>query len=84
MKHVNEKRLVLLKKAYSNWGLFYDRVDKCDKSIATNQARKNGAKDSIYGSVNYFLRMFEWQLEKKETSLNELTHIGLIIRDKWV
>lgn len=66
--------------AHSNWNLFYDRVDKCVKSVATNHARKQGAKESVYGSVNYFLRMLEWQLERKATSLNELTPIGLIIR----
>src|SRR5690625_5910711 len=70
--------------AHSNWNLFYDRVDKCVKSVATNHARKQGAKESVYGSVNYFLRMLEWQLERKATSLNELTPIGLIIRDKWI
>src|SRR5699024_6684891 len=69
---------------HSNWNLFYDRVDKCVKSVATNHARKQGAKESVYGSVNYFLRMLEWQLERKATSLNELTPIGLIIRDKWI
>ena len=59
MSDHDETRMILLKKANSNWNLFYDSVDKCVKSIATNQARKQGARDSIYGSVNHFLHMFE-------------------------
>src|SRR5699024_6570576 len=70
--------------AHSNWNLFYDRVDKCVKSVATNHARKQGAKESVYGSVNYFLRMLEWQLNRTATGLNDITPIGLGIRDKLI
>src|SRR5699024_6517775 len=70
--------------AHSNWNLFYDRVDKCVKSVATNHARIQGAKETVYGSLNYFLLMLEWQLESKSTTLNILTPFGLIIMDKWI
>lgn len=77
--------LVLLQYASNNnWSMYYSLADKHIWAITTEQARKEGAKNSYYGSVNYFIRNFERAFKRNETTLDNLTLIGKQIREKWI
>lgn len=80
----HKNNLVLLQYASTNWSLYYSLTDKHVQAIATEQAHIEGAKDSYYGSVNYFIRMFEWAFKNNQITLDKLTPIGAKIRENWI
>lgn len=52
--------------------------------IATDEAKKDGCKDSYFGSVQFFLSRLEKGLETEGTFLEQLTPSGRAVWQSWI
>lgn len=60
----------------SNWNLYYDEQLKCIRSIAKQEAKKQGCKDTIFGSLDYTRRYLINEIKKDERKETRLTANG--------
>jgi hypothetical protein len=63
----------------SNWDLYYDEDLKCVMSIPKQEARKQGCKESVFGSLKYTSNYLMNELKKDERKETKLTALGFKI-----
>lgn len=75
MEKRNSEKMILLVKRQGNWSLYIDpNFNRTTVFSIANEG--SGAKDSIFGDLNYFNRWLEQEMKKEPSIEKEITSEG--------